>query len=281
MELNKEKFVYWVQERDCVRVLKEGGLPPPWSIDPVFQTTYFCNVDREHDKVTRWIREQYDYLPDEYRVSMALPNMILARMVNKPESLHEMGWPFDKWRPWADALCDGFLDVMSKKGSWGSAYIVSTNGRAMPKHEYIAGLLEQAFKQFDGGVGAGVPLTLAGWHTAIQAMPGMGSFMAAQVVADLKNTEGHPLQEAEDWHSWASHGPGSLRGLTWFHEKKITPRSFTEALVSARRWCHTNGHGALVEQLCNQNLQNCFCEYDKYMRVSTGTGRSKRKFNGR
>ena len=68
MELNKEKFVYWVQERDCVRVLKEGGLPPPWSIDPVFQNTYFCNVDREHDKVTRWIREQYDYLPEEYRV---------------------------------------------------------------------------------------------------------------------------------------------------------------------------------------------------------------------
>ena len=274
MELNKEKFVYWVTERDCVRHLKDGGMPKPWSIDPVFQRTYFCNIDREHDKVTRWIREQYDFIPDEYRVKMAVPNMILARMVNKPESLYEMGWPWDK------LYANTFRGVMSQKGSWGSAYIVSTNGRAMPKHEYIAGLLEQAYTQFEGGVGANVPPLLSSWHKAIQALHGMGSFMAAQVIADLKNTKGHPLADAEDWHTWASHGPGSMRGLEWFHERKVTPSNFMEALTSARQWCYTNGHSGAIAHLCNQNLQNCFCEYDKYMRVSSGTGRSKRNYDG-
>jgi hypothetical protein len=201
--------------------------------------------------------------------------MILARMVNKPESLASMHWPFTKWKP------SWFGNTMSQKGAWGSAYIVSTNGRAMPKHEYIAGLLEQAFEQFAGGVGANVPPTLAGWHKAIQALPGMGSFMAAQVVADLKNTKGHPLADAEDWSTWASHGPGSLRGLSWFHEEKITPKTFMDALTSARQWCYNNGHQQHIGHLCNQNLQNCFCEYSKYMKVSTGTGRSKRKYNGK
>lgn len=273
MELNKEKFAYWVQERDCVRILKEGGLPPPWSIDPVFQNTYFCNVDRENDKVTKWIRGRFDTYALEQ--DPVIPNMIMARMVNKPESLEALGFPWSYWIP------EQWFAVMSNKGSWGSAYIVSTNGKALPKHEYIAGLLEWAFEHFKGGAGANVPPTLNGWHKAIQAMSGMGSFMSAQVVADLKNTKGHPLQSAEDWSTWASHGPGSLRGLTWFHQEKITPSKFIDALVSARQWCYVNGHKAAIEQLCNQNLQNCFCEYDKYMRVNTGTGRSKRKFNGK
>jgi hypothetical protein len=36
----------------------------------------------------------------------------------------------------------------------------------------------------------------------------------------------------------------------------------------------------ILEFLCFQNLQNCFCEYDKFMRVTNGTGRSKRKYKG-
>ena len=217
----------------------------------------------------RWMWEETDYPP-----SIALPNMIMARFVNKSSSLYDMAWP------WSRFSKNVWKDQMSKKGSWGGAYIVSTNGNPLPKHEYIAGLLEQAFERFATGPGGSVPPTLSGWHTAIQALPGMGSFMAAQVVADLKNTPKHELTGAEDWHTFAAHGPGSLRGLSWFHGEKITPSMFTDALVSARQWCYNNGHTGLVAHLCNQNLQNCFCEFDKYMRVSTGTGRSKRRYNG-
>ncbi len=270
--LVRDKFIYWIVERESIRQLKEAGLPKPWSMDPVFQSVYFCNVDREHDKVTRWIRENYDLEAGE-----ALVNMILARLVNKPESLEDLGWP---WHRWDISDFSTWREVMSQPGAWGSAYIVSTNGRAMPKHEYIAGLLEQAFERFGGGIGANVPPTLSGWHRAIQALPGMGSFMAAQVIADLKNTTGHELANAEDWPTWAAHGPGSLRGLSWFHGEKITPSTFMEALVSARQWVY-NREAGLINHLCNQNLQNCFCEFDKYMRVDTGTGRSKRKYDGR
>ena len=249
MELNKEKFIYWVTERDCIRHLKEGGLPKPWSIDPVFQHTYFCNIDREQDRVTKWLRYRYDTYGEDIA---SVPNMMLARMVNKTESLEALGWPWNLWLP------EQWHDVMSQKGSWGSAYIVSTNGQAMPKHTYIAGLLEVAFDRFAGGIGANVPPTLSGWHSAIQQLHGMGSFMSAQVVADLKNTKGHELAGAPDWWTWASHGPGSLRGLEWFHGERVTPSNFMEALVSARHWCNTNGNGGLVEPLCNQNLQNYY-----------------------
>ena len=36
----------------------------------------------------------------------------------------------------------------------------------------------------------------------------------------------------------------------------------------------------LSENFEMQDLQNCFCEFDKYMRILNGTGRSKRSYNG-
>lgn len=273
MDLAKEKFVYYITERESIRLIKEGGMEPPWSADPVFQVTYFCNNDRENDKVTRYIRQRYDF----YGTPADSPeaNMTMARLVNKPESLESLGWP---WTWWHQDMWD---KVMSKPGVWGSAYIVSTNGNPQPKHEYVAGLLQGVFERFKGPSGATPWVSLKDAHSALQGVRGLGSFMAAQVVADLKNTAGHPLQQAPDWSTFAAHGPGSLRGLSWFHGEKITPSKFSEALQSARAWVYNNGHTGLIEHLCNQNLQNCFCEYDKYMRVDTGTGRSKRKYNGR
>jgi hypothetical protein len=266
---NKETFAYWVLEREKIRVNKEAGMPKPWTDDSVFKNTYFCNVDREDDKVTQYIRAWANPFAHSDNLTAC---MIMSRFVNKPSSLaHLIFWDgFDR---------EYFCDVMSKKGAWGSAYIVSTNGRAMAKHEYIAGLLEFAFERFYGLPSrVGRPM-LQTAHSALQALPGLGSFMAAQVIADLKNTRDHWLRGAEDWGTFAAHGPGSLRGLTWFHERTITPKNFMEALVEAREWCNNN-HQGLVAGLCNQNLQNCFCEYDKYMRVSKGTGRSKRNYNG-
>jgi hypothetical protein len=63
-------------------------------------------------------------------------------------------------------------------------------------------------------VGPGPPLagdTLAVAHRKLSELEHFGSFMAAQVVADLKYTP--MLRRASDWHNWAASGPGSIRGL--------------------------------------------------------------------
>lgn len=257
---------YWIQERENIRAQKEEGLPKPWSTDPVFQQVYFCNVRREDDRVTRWIRENYH---EEH--GPAAPNMMLARLVNKISTLKEMTWP------WSELWEDDWLAIMSKPGAWGSAYIVSTNGRAQPKHEYILGVLEQAWQANDlwgRGVAWG---SLATAHRAIQGVPGFGSFLSAQVVADLKHTKHHPLAEAEDWKHFSAHGPGSLRGLGWYFDTRITPSMYDDAIRQV--WVDLGPDlQAVVE--CRQNLQNCLCEFDKYMRVRNGTGRSKRKYDG-
>jgi hypothetical protein len=47
--------------------------------------------------------------------------------------------------------------------------------------------------------------------TTADGFDGLGSFIAAQVVADLKYIE--PLNKRFDWQTFAASGPGSRRGL--------------------------------------------------------------------
>jgi hypothetical protein len=86
--LRTHLLLYWVAERESVRKKKEAGEPKPWSDDPVFRTTYFCNVRREDDKVTKFIRQMYSpYVAHPLFVH----NIILSRFLNWPPTLEEVG----------------------------------------------------------------------------------------------------------------------------------------------------------------------------------------------
>lgn len=271
---NLDDLIYWINERYEVYLKKEAGEPKPWSTDPVFQQTYFCNVHRENDRVTRWIRQRWDKSFLGRQMVAPAFNMMVARMVNKPSSLEAMDWPF----AWGPIEQDQFTHVMSQKGSWGSAYIVSTNGNPTPKHEYIRDLLTAAWNALQH-----VPSTptLASANAALRGIQGLGSFMSAQIIADLKNTPRHELCDAPDWWYWCAPGPGSLRGMAWVYGvEKVTPNQFSGMMQELRIEVDRELDYKWIPRFCNQDLQNCLCEFDKFMRVSKGTGRSKRKYNG-
>lgn len=267
-----DTLAYWIEERERVRRLKEGGALPPWSKDPVFQTVYFCNIHREDDKTTRWIRQNWSY-PEHSDFEFA---MCLARLLNWPPSLEMIGFP----SAWGWDLHEAVdkLRNASDHGTkiWGNAYVVTTHGRPMSKLDYLEEVCNNLLS---------APLqkevrkrkTLEDAHSYLLEFEGFGSFMAAQVVADLKNTEGHPLQFAEDWWNWSAPGPGSMRGLQWVYGRRVRVSEYHELMKDL--------HVAVEEKvypihMCEQDLQNCLCEFDKYMRVKTGAGRSKRKYNG-
>jgi hypothetical protein len=104
---------------------------------------------------------------------------------------------------------------------------------------------------------------------ALVCVDGFGSFLAAQVVADLKNIKGHPLNTAPDWWTWSAHGPGSLKGLSAYFGKTITPKYYQEAIEC----CYDEVKPLLanyVPTLHMQDFQNCLCEFSKYARVKEG-----------
>jgi hypothetical protein len=122
--------------------------------------------------------------------------------------------------------------------------------------------------------------SLLSFHGRLRQCDGMGEFMSAQVVADVKYVE--PLRGARDWMTFAASGPGSRRGLN-----RVLGRP-TDAY-----WQEENWRGALhklhdtirpdlerigLGDLHAQDLQNCLCEFDKFERVRLGEGKPKRRF---
>lgn len=210
-------------------------------------------------------------------------NIGFARIINEPATLNEIG--FIRNRAELQSV-GGRLRERQERGIkvFGDAYIVSTNGRTMPKAAYIADVLLPALM---GAVGPGgtspraaIAPRCSAWYDRYMRIFGISSFMAGQNIADLKNTSGHPLFTSTDRAIFSCMGPGSLRGLSWiFHGDDTLPVGKTyEGDIS-------KVHEILltmepVIEVDRQDLQNCLCEFDKYMRILHGTGRSKRKYPG-
>jgi len=270
--VNYDKLLYWMSERENIRKKKDAREPKPWTTDEVFQRTYFCNVRREDDKVTRFIRRMYS--PRVFH-PLFVHNIILSRFLNWPDTLEYIDY-LDEWDiPYLKAMLRD-REAMGKL--WGAAYVVTTHGLKMDKIDYLCDrVLPSIFKELGTGilVGPWEP-TCAGTAKHLQKIEGISTFMAGQVVADLKNTPGFPLADAPDWWTFALPGPGSRRGMDWLHGERVTESDWFPRLQELAH--HVKIDGWVI---CNQDLQNSLCEFDKYMRVSTGTGRSKRHYAGR
>lgn len=273
--------------RDKVRVAKEAERPKPWTNDPILQTYRFCNVRREDDKVSRWLRENwyphFEGHPDMFFAA------VVARLLNQPDSLEAVR----KYTlPWKPAAFQRVLDNRreAKLKNFNAAYIVSTNGIPMEKVSYLVsrvlGPLWVARKR------ARPVHSLEEWHATLMEFDGLGSFIAAQVVADIKYEEpffaksmGIPTSYAEDWYTFAASGPGSRRGLN-----RVMGRSpadpwregdWRAALLDLHRRIIPTLPQYLGSYLHAQDLQNCLCEFDKYERIRLGEGRPKQLYPGK
>ena len=288
-ELNEMQklFVYWIKERERIRIRKERGDSKPWTDDPIFQTYKFCNVEREKDTVSIWIKENWI---DPYRDH---PNlwfaMIVARLFNWPPTLDIIGIPvcskgegFDFWKTNAREMLKLHRDKRGEKIFTG-AYLVSTNGVKMDKIDYILDrvltpIWENGRAPYENSVAFARQETLEGYWNHLRQFDGLGSFMAGQVVADLKFTP--LLENAPDWMTWAPLGPGSIRGLNRYHGRPVD-----KALRQDQGLCEIREQQKLIEDelgwlLPAHNIQNCNCEFDKYLRVKNGEGRPRSMYPG-
>lgn len=267
---------YWINERWMILERRRNGAKKPWTLDPILQSYRFCNVRREDDTVTIWIRTRWRE-PFDGHENMAFA-MLLARLVNWPGTLAELGFPQEpRWDR------DRFVSIMHeqfRKGAkvFSGAYIVSTNGVAMDKSEYLAHhVLGPAFAPL-----LAMPRTsLEDAYDYLTGLNAVGSFIAGQMIADLKYTS--VLRDAPDWETWCAKGPGSQRGLNrvtghplktkWRNDQFIkTLKQLQDALVYEEH---------LMIDMCLQDLQNCLCEFDKYQRVKLGEGTPRATYPGR
>lgn len=270
-------FVDFIKARERHRVAKERG----WSTvrrkpDPIISEYRFCNVRRNDDRVTKWIFENYmDHFIGSSHLWFAL---VVARLFNKESTL---GGIRDYVLPFNMRLMRSSLKRRRQRGPiFNGAYIVSTNGRKMDKVDYVIDeVLAPLWKARDriSKVIAQAD-ELEEVHKVLIAAQGLGSFMAAQVVADLKYAD--PTRW-DDFDTFVASGPGSRRGLNRVMDAEVnsswSEKDFRITLHLLREATNLRLSGVMLP-ITAQDIQNCLCEFDKYERVRLGEGKPKQKY---
>jgi alpha-glutamyl/putrescinyl thymine pyrophosphorylase clade 1 len=261
---------YWILERESVRQLKEGGAPKPWTQDKILQSYRFCNVRREDDKVTRWFAANWRQ-PKFWSARNFVPAIMLGRTINWPETLEEIGFP----HAWDSAAILAALDKRQQRGDkvYTGAYMITAGPTGVRKNAFVIGNADTYF--FSPPILD--PRSLERSWKAVMNYPCVGPFIAAQIIADLKQTS--HLREAKDWWDWAGLGPGSTRGLHRLYGRNLTASLPQDVGLGEMR--EVREALDLPFKLCLQDIQNCLCEFDKWSRVKNGQGKPRSGYPGK
>jgi hypothetical protein len=270
----------YMVERESIRLQHAAGAPRPWTDDPWLRDWRFTNINREYDKTTQWIRENWrEPYDDDPHLWFA---MMVARLTNSIDTIQALGYPV----PWDPQRWTEVLNARKRAGQviWNGAYQIGTGGReADDKIAYQRDVIfTPIWEQRDRITAQLRGASLAKAFAALSRLPGHGGtgFAAAQVCADLKHTR--ILGKASDWWWWAHSGPGSARGLNLLLGRPAKAawieREWHRQLIALIERLDPELEAAGLPALCAQNWQHNLCEVYKYWGYQSGEARPKRRY---
>jgi hypothetical protein len=289
-----ETFWWFVCERQRIwqrRTIER--VPPPWTDDPVLQAERFTNVYRHLDPGTIYVIDEILERPEP--AVDRIFNVMLYRLIGRVETHRALG--FQRVATFSGDHLWATLRAIQGRGDapFTAAYMVSgyTSVGTRDKVENVARLFERLSRQFDSLIQRiNVCHRLEQAHEALKSADGFGDFLAYQALVDLLYPldchEGRPLLTFSP-DDWAKAGPGAKRGIRLLVGEQ---RGVDE--LSVMRWLRCNQDREFLrlglnfpylmnatgqpEPLSLADIQNCLCEYHKYVKIRDGTGRGRRKF---
>lgn len=269
----------WVREREQIRIRKDRGDAFPWTDDPILQTYRFCNVRREDDRVTVWVRESVRKPFASHPLLWLM--LCIARQINWPDTLERLmtqaAWPsFEGFRP------RDITEALNERKASGAkiytgAYMISAPAqKGADKQAYIAetviGALWERREKFANWF-IRPARTLEGTHEAITRSNGWGPFMAYQAVVDMRFTA--LLADAPDVATWAAAGPGTMRGLNRLHGRPVDAIISQGQALTEMRAIYKTIQDETSVAMDLSDVPNILCETDKYLRVKLGQGKPR------
>lgn len=290
------EWAYWIVERERMRVKRATGSGHPYSKDPVMAGTRWCNVRRMDDKVSQWlmmkwypaasVAEDLRRLRPEQIVAAALA----ARMINRPETLYEItdGKRFSKFN--YERFRAAMYDVKVRGESvFTNAYIIN-GASGGPKIEQVLNAIQQCVDSYRVHRYLDI-YSMRATAEALHKLPGVGSFIAGQVVADLRWVLNGYDGFWKDRMLWAPPGPGSSKGMKYLlglatvedmagrgqDMRSAQFLKYLPALIELAQLHPKVGPVFEDRKLEAHDIQNTLCELSKYVRVKHG-GHAKNSY---
>ena len=273
MDINIKRvddFNRFMVERHNIFIRKEiNNEPYPWSDDAILTDYSFCNVYRELDRVTIWIRENWR---EPYTDHPNLPfAMAVARQINWPDTLEEIGFP-EEWRP--QHVKNIMEDRMANKQKvYTGAYMLTGTLGGTKIEQTVDKILTPLYANF--------PCDFSSIENSWKSFlpyAGFSDFMSYEVVTDLRHTKW--LKDAPDIMTWANPGPGAMRGLNRIFGRPLDSKQKKPLFIQEMRdlLALLNNEPLPLEM---RDIEHCLCEFDKYERARLGQGRPRAKYKPR
>jgi hypothetical protein len=292
MAENLKPLLYWVHERESIRLKRLAGKPAPWTKDPILATYRFCNVRRRQDRVSSWLID--NVLTPQNMKAAGLENFLMfsawCRWCNWPPTIKavmDAGLFPAKTIDWRKV--GQLTDRIAKTDkAWTGAYMIrAPKTKGAKKGKFVAEVVvgrnfAKALPRLLDLIARGELSYRTAWET-LKSIDGYGSFMAGQIAGDWTYTS--VLSAAPDLKTFAPMGPGSIRGFNRLMsnpERKWGKRPSEELwLTKLNAW-----RGKIIARMGDEysdltalDVQNALCETDKYLRVKNGEGRPRAKYS--
>jgi hypothetical protein len=274
---------YWqfACERQNVFYKKLKKQSEPYTNDIILQKFKFCNAYRVLDRVSQFLLKEVIYGKKKYGYEDTVFRILFFKIFNLPSTWVEVEkhfkeislktFEFDKYSQ--------FLTNLKKtKPIYNNAYIMCANKvfGFHSKHENHLYLLKKMFQEDN------LPKKLANCNTfedafyVIVSYPLIGNFLAYQYTTDLNYSDYFNWDD----NSFTVAGPGSKRGIQKvFGKVKNFEQKIMETYANQEK--QLNYFGLNFNYLKNHKLspidiQNLFCEFDKYLREARPNLKSNR-----
>ncbi len=269
-------------ERHAMQVRRARGENWPWSDDPILTQYHFCNIFRELDKTTIWIKRNFlGAYPEHENLWLAA---CLARRINYPPTLMELGFP----RVWDPERTVNVLRARMARGE----KTFNPNAYRMVGGEFLSGdlvghvvvgLLQPIWEAYEKR-----PAHFSSLKEMVEYLTtfsGWGPMVSYQCSLDLVGT--YLLPFPLDQATYCNVGPGGIRGLN---------RLFGRALETGLTYRGESAIARYMEEiwwlqseqkiywppefplLLSCDIENCLCEYDKMKRIEDGALTGQRKY---
>lgn len=284
---NYAPLFHWVREREAIRVKKHAGAPQPWTADPTLAAWRFCNVRREDDRVTVWIRKR---IREPFAGHPLLWLMLcIARQINWTPTLNALivNDHIDAWPSSPHFCLIAMKEVMEELRADGvkiytGAYTITaprTKGTSKIAYtcETVIGQLWRDRQRFAMHF-VWPHCTVAGTHKLLSGYEAWGGdgFMAYQAIGDMLFTP--ILAQAPDRDTWCAAGPGTIRGLNRLYGRRVDYRLPQEQARSEIRKLYAVIEKETGVPVAFNDVPNCLCETDKYLRIQNGEGTPRSKY---
>lgn len=287
-----DRFFTYARLRYQVMLDKNAGKLKPWTLDEILQQYRFCNIFREDDTTTKWIRERVTL---KGYGSKLLGAMIIARWFNRVETLERMRGtdPHNNLLySWSEDI-DAWTCVMHER--LGDVHPLVTGAymiKTPAKMNKLKGLLDCLRKILPDTINLSCGIepgetTLQEVTEILTGYPYLGPFMAYEVVTDLRHSI---LSEAPDIMTWANPGPGCARGLGrvmqdnigyYNRHKSMDVDKMMDAMQKILKVSQNPVYWPVGWPKWEmRDVEHTLCEFDKYERARLGDGKPKQRYKG-